>query len=89
MFVFEIVSEIYKFRLGALEYDGLALAQSLRNKENGGDKKKKDNAIASGQETAEVAELIKRPREYQARARALHVARRGTRARQTGTVPPA
>jgi len=41
---YEIVSEIYKFRLGALEYDGLALAQSLRNKENGGgDKKKKDS----------------------------------------------
>ena len=29
------------------------------------EKKKKDAAIASGQDTAEIVELIKRPREYQ------------------------
>ena len=57
------------------------------------DKKKKDAAIASGQETAEVAELIKRPREYQARARAAREPKRArderARARRVRSTTPA
>ena len=47
MAAYEIVSEIYKFRLGALEYDGLQLAAALRLKEEGpSDKKKNDDLVA-------------------------------------------
>ena len=50
---FEIVSEIYKFRVRALQYDGNQLAQALRDaQEAGGDeeekkkKKKNDELVA-------------------------------------------
>ena len=43
---YEIVSEIYKFRVRAMEYDGVSLAAALNARKNiGKDKKKDDNEI--------------------------------------------
>ena len=39
-------------------------AKASRSRETGGAKKKKADAVATGQEAAEVKELIERPREY-------------------------